>query len=109
MRDTETLPLTALQTTSTVSILFCYFTLSAEDYRWHWRSFLVGGGSSFWLFAYGIFFWSTRMELPGLSNKILFLGYLLLISLVDFLLFGAIGFFASYMYIRRIYGAIRID
>ncbi|KDN43412.1 hypothetical protein K437DRAFT_257475 [Tilletiaria anomala UBC 951] len=96
-------------TTATVSVLFCYFTLSSEDYRWHWRSFTVGGGSAFWLFAYGIFFWSARMELPGLANKVLFVGYLFLLSLVDFLLFGAIGYFACYSYIRRIYGSIRID
>ncbi len=54
-------------------------------------------------------FWATRLELPGLANKVLYVGYLFLLSLVDFLLFGSIGFIASYIYVRRIYAAIRID
>lgn len=28
-------------TTATVTILFTYFVLCAEEYRWHWRAFLV--------------------------------------------------------------------
>jgi Endomembrane protein 70 len=28
-------------TTATVTILFTYFILCAEEYRWHWRAFLV--------------------------------------------------------------------
>lgn len=96
-------------TSATVSILFCYFHLCAEDYRWHWRSFLTGGASAFWLFAYGIFFWFTRLNLPGLSSKILFLGYLSVLSVLDFLLFGFIGFIACYMCICRIYRHIRVD
>ncbi len=34
-------------TTATVTILFTYFILCREDYRWHWRAFLTGGGSAF--------------------------------------------------------------
>ncbi|KAF8906510.1 hypothetical protein CPB84DRAFT_1959938 [Gymnopilus junonius] len=40
-------------TTATVTILFTYFLLCAEEYRWHWRSFLIGGGSAVWILAYG--------------------------------------------------------
>jgi transmembrane 9 superfamily member 2/4 len=40
---------------------------------------------------------------------VLYVGYLFLIALVDFLLFGSIGWFACYTYVRRIYAAIRID
>lgn len=121
--------MTAL-TTATVTILYVYFALCAEDYRWHWRAFMTGGGSSFWLFAYGVspppcllshsesfadtpltqlFYWATRLELPGLSNKILFLGYLSLLTLVNFVLFGTIGWGASWMAVRRMYTAVRVD
>ncbi|WFD36473.1 hypothetical protein MCUN1_003352 [Malassezia cuniculi] len=96
-------------TTATVSILFCYFHLCAEDYRWHWRAFLTGGASAFWLFAYGMFFWLTRLSLPSLSSNILFIGYLIVFSLLDFVLFGFVGFAACYVYIRYIYSHIRVD
>ena len=75
-------------TTATVTILFAYFHLCAEDYRWHWRAFVTGGAGAFWLFAYGLFFWATRLELGGTANKVLFLGYLSILSLLFFVLFG---------------------
>ncbi|CAK5281733.1 unnamed protein product [Mycena citricolor] len=96
-------------TTATVTILFTYFILCAEEYRWHWRAFLTGGGSAFWLLAYGLFFWASRLSLHSLSSAILYLGYLFLLVLLDFLVTGTIGFLASYWAVRRLYSAIRID
>lgn len=75
-------------TTATVTILFTYFILCAEEYRWHWRSFLIGGGSAFWVMAYGIFYWASRLSLDSLSSVVLYLGYLFLIALLDFLITG---------------------
>ncbi|KAJ7251464.1 hypothetical protein B0H12DRAFT_1296172 [Mycena haematopus] len=96
-------------TTATVSILFTYFCLCAEEYRWHWRAFLTGGGSAFWLLAYGLFFWASRLSLHSMSSAILYLGYLFLLVMLDFLITGTIGFLASYWAVRRLYSAIRID
>ena len=76
-------------TTATVSILFTYFILCAEEYRWHWRAFLAGGGSAFWLFAYGIFYFASRLKLDSLSGFVLYLGYLLLLCIFDFLVTGS--------------------
>lgn len=94
-------------TTATVSILFTYFLLCAEEYRcvclapqcpfreltrpdrrWHWRAFLTGGGSAFWLLAYGLFYWASRLSLGSFQSACLYLGYLLLIALFDFLVTG---------------------
>ncbi|KAF9012356.1 hypothetical protein BDQ17DRAFT_1343744 [Cyathus striatus] len=96
-------------TTATVTILFTYFNLCAEEYRWQWRSFLIGGGSAFWIIAYGIFYWVSRLSLDSLSSTVLYLGYLSLIALLDFLITGTIGFLASYWAIRKLYSTIRID
>ncbi|TFK21965.1 endosomal P24A protein [Coprinopsis marcescibilis] len=96
-------------TTATVSILFTYFVLCAEEYRWQWRSFFVGGGSAFWIIAYGLFYWGTRLSLDSTSSRILYIGYLILIALLDFLVTGTIGFVASYWAVTRLYTAIRID
>jgi transmembrane 9 superfamily protein 2/4 len=96
-------------TTATVTILFTYFILCAEEYRWQWRSFLIGGGSAFWLFLYGLYYWASRLSLDSMSSVILYLGYLLLLVLMDFLVTGTIGFLASYWVVRKLYTAIRID
>ncbi|KAF9268906.1 Nonaspanin [Marasmius fiardii PR-910] len=96
-------------TTATVSILFTYFMLCAEEYRWHWRSFLIGGGNAFWLLAYGLFYWASRLSLDSFSSVALYLGYLFILTLLDFLATGTIGFLASYWAVRKLYSAIRID
>ncbi|KAI0703337.1 Nonaspanin [Cerioporus squamosus] len=96
-------------TTATVTILFTYFQLCAEDYRWHWRAFLTGGGSAFWLLAYGIVYWALRLSLDSFTSTVLYMGYLLLLALFDFLITGTIGFLATYWAVRRLYSAIRVD
>ncbi|TDL24197.1 Nonaspanin [Rickenella mellea] len=96
-------------TTATVTILFTYFNLCAEEYRWHWRAFLTGGGSAFWLLIYGIYYWVSRLSLDSLSSVVLYFGYLLLLVLLDFLVTGTIGFLATYWAVRKLYTAIRID
>jgi len=63
-------------TTATVSILFTYFILCAEEYRWHWRSFLVGGGSAFWVFVYGTWYWASRLNFDSFTSVVLYFGYL---------------------------------
>ncbi|KAI0819995.1 Nonaspanin [Trametes gibbosa] len=96
-------------TTATVTILFTYFILCREDYRWHWRAFLTGGGSAFWLLGYGIVYWASRLSLDSFSSTVLYFGYLLLLALLDFLVTGTIGFLATYWAVRRLYSAIRVD
>lgn len=58
-------------TTSTVTVLLAFFSLSSEDHRWAWRSFHTGGGVALWLFGYGLLYWATRLSLAGFASKIL--------------------------------------
>ncbi|XAO25435.1 hypothetical protein I312_104258 [Cryptococcus bacillisporus CA1280] len=96
-------------TTATVTVLFVYFLLCAEEYRWHWRAFLIGGGSAFWLFAYGVWYWASRLYLNGFTSVVLYFGYLFLVSLLDFLIGGSIGYVATYFMLTRLYTSIRVD
>ncbi|WVQ79502.1 hypothetical protein IAT38_001601 [Cryptococcus sp. DSM 104549] len=96
-------------TTAAVTVLFVYFLLCAEEYRWHWRAFLIGGGSAFWLFAYGVWYWASRLSLDSFTSVVLYFGYLFLFSLLDFLVGGSIGYIATYFAIRRLYTSIRVD
>lgn len=72
--------------------------------------------------GYGLLYWATKvrltflsipcdrlrliscsqLKLDGLANKVLFLGYLLLIAGVMFLALGAIGFVSTYWFLRVI-------
>jgi transmembrane 9 superfamily protein 2/4 len=59
--------------------------------RWHWRAFVTGGGSAFWLLAYGLFYWVSRLSLDSFSSVVLYLGYLFLLVILDFLVTGQLS------------------
>ena len=50
--------------------------------RWHWRAFLIGGGSAFWVLAYGIVYWAMRLSLHSVTSAVLYIGYLLLLAIL---------------------------
>ncbi|XP_031624226.1 transmembrane 9 superfamily member 4 [Contarinia nasturtii] len=92
-----------------ISIVMTYFQLCGEDYRWWWRSFMVSGGSAVYIFVYSIFYFFTKLSITEFIPTLLYLGYTGLMVLTFWLLTGSIGFFAAYSFIRKIYGAVKID
>ncbi|KAK3089670.1 hypothetical protein FSP39_005498 [Pinctada imbricata] len=94
---------------SQISIVMVYFQLCGEDYHWWWRSFVVSGGSAVYVLAYSIFYFVTKLEITGFIPTLLYFGYTFLMVQTFFILTGTIGFFAAYFFIRKIYGAIKID
>lgn len=92
-----------------MSIVITYFQLNTEDYRWWWRSFFVGTGSAWWILIYSIFYYFTTLELQGFVPMLMFFGYSIMGTFVYGLITGTIGFFASYLFVMKIYGAIKAD
>jgi transmembrane 9 superfamily member 2/4 len=80
-----------------------------QDYRWWWRSFVVSGGSAVYVFAYSVFYFATKLEITEFIPTLLYFGYTGIMVLSFWLLTGTIGFFAAYAFIRKIYGAVKID
>ncbi|XP_003976709.2 transmembrane 9 superfamily member 4, partial [Takifugu rubripes] len=94
---------------SQISIVMVYFQLCAEDYRWWWRTFLVSGGSAFYVLIYAIFYFVNKLDIVEFIPSLLYFGYTALMVLTFWLLTGTIGFYAAYMFIRKIYAAVKID
>ncbi|XP_077302874.1 transmembrane 9 superfamily protein member 4 [Arctopsyche grandis] len=94
---------------SQISIVMVYFQLCGEDYHWWWRSFIVSGGSAVYVLAYAVFYFFTKLEITEFIPTLLYIGYTGLMVLTFWLLTGTIGFFAAYAFIRKIYGAVKID
>lgn len=92
-----------------MSIVMTYFLLSSGDYRWWWRSFMVGTGSAWWIFIYSIYYYITTLKVDGFVSGLLFFGYSLIGCIIYGLITGTIGFMASYFFVRRIYAAIKAD
>lgn len=94
---------------SQISIVITYFQLCGEDYHWWWRSFIASGGSAFYIFAYSIFYFITKLDITEFVPSMLYFGYTLLICLTFWILTGTIGFIASYIFVRKIYAAVKIE
>jgi transmembrane 9 superfamily protein 2/4 len=96
-------------TCAEITIVMCYFQLCNEDYRWWWRSYLSAGSSGGYLFLYSMWYFFSKLSIEGLVPSVLYFSYMGMISITFFILTGSIGFFACLWFVRRIYGAIKVD
>ncbi|KAE8354045.1 hypothetical protein BDV28DRAFT_131955 [Aspergillus coremiiformis] len=96
-------------TTAATTVLLVYFLLCAENYRWQWRAFAGAGMTGGYVFLNALLFWATRVSFGGLTGAVLYVGYSALIGVIVFILTGSIGFFASWAFVQRIYGSIKVD
>ncbi len=96
-------------TCAEIAIVFVYFQLCAEDYRWWWRSWLVPGASAIYVALYSAFYCATRLQIAGFAPMMLYIGYTLLASVSFFLVTGCIGYLATFTFVWRIYDAVKVD
>jgi transmembrane 9 superfamily member 2/4 len=103
-----------------ISIVLVYFQLCAEvpsrhprsslqDYHWQWRSFFTGGSISIYVLLYSLYHYAHRLTNAGPVALVLFIGYMVIVAYLLFILAGFVAFMASFMFIRKIYGSIKLD
>ena len=73
---------------ASVTIMFVYYLLCAEEYRWQWRAFNGAGAGAGFVFAFALIYWILRLRFSGLTSVVLFVGYSALISFLFFILTG---------------------
>jgi len=95
--------------TAFITIALTYFQLAIEDHRWWWRSFFSGGSTGFFVFAYCFFYYFGRSSMFGFMQTSFFFGYMLMASYAAFIMLGTIGYAFSFIFVRRIYSAIKCD
>lgn len=94
-------------TSTLVSIIVVYRSLCLENWRWQWRSFIVGGlGCAFYIFLYSIAF--TRFKFTGFVTVILYMSYSTLICAVSCLITGSIAFMCNMFFVKRIFSSIKV-
>ncbi|RVX68211.1 hypothetical protein B0A52_08720 [Exophiala mesophila] len=86
-----------------------YIQLCAENYHWWWQSFFVGGASGAWIFIYSIWYYWTRLHIEGFISSLLFFSYSALACAVYAMATGTIGLLTAYVFVRRIYGGVKVD
>lgn len=96
-------------TCAQVSIVMSYLQLCAENHRWWWLSFMNTASAGFYLFLYSLWFLSSRLDMVGFLPVLVYLTYMAMISICFGLFCGAVGFLSTFLFVRTIYGAVKVD
>lgn len=96
-------------TCAEITIVLCYFQLCSEDYAWWWRAYFTSGSSAVYLFAYSCFYFYSKLPITKTVPMLMYFGYMTIISYGFFCFTGSIGFYACYIFVRSIYGSVKID
>ena len=95
--------------TACITIALTYVQLSHENHRWWWLSVISGGATSIFVYLYSMYFLVNESHMTGLLQLSFYFGYMGLLCYGLFLMLGAVGFFASMIFVRQIYRSIKCD
>lgn len=96
--------LIAVITNVEVTVTMMYLLLNHEDHQWHWKSFLYGSASAFYIFAHAMFYFLSRLQY-GLLSGMVYFGYTVLFCLLYALVQGMLGYVVSSLFVSKIYSA----
>lgn len=92
---------------TTVAIIF--FQLSAENWKWWWNSFIIGGSAGLFIFAFSVHWWYRTSSMFGWMQWSFYFLQMAVVSYYFFIMLGTVAFFACLAFIRAIYGSLRIE
>ena len=102
-------------TCAEVSIIYCWWKLKRENYRWWWTSFSVPGSVALYIYVYSTFvlFFGERRNytysyffaIPSNRNwtAVIYFGYMGLFSVAVFFMAGSIGLFSCLLFNKKMY------
>lgn len=93
-----------------ISVLCTYVQLCAEDYLWWWQSFYRGGSVAFYVALYAVgFLGSSLHNLNGFLPILTYLSYMSIMILGLFTAMGTVGFASSFIFVYKIFAAVKQD
>jgi len=95
--------------TCAVTIGLTYFQLQSEDWRWCWTSLFTAGSTGCYIFAYSLFYYRYRSYMTGVLQAAIFFGYTAIVSWSFLLMLGATGWWATFLFLKHIYKAIKAE
>lgn len=90
-----------------ISVLTVYITLCRDEYRWWWLSFQVPAFSAFYMFVYAIYYYEFQLSISDFTSTVMYYGYMSVGCIVFALITGSMGFFCSFIFVRKIYSLIK--
>jgi hypothetical protein len=95
--------------TSFITVSLLYFQLTREDHKWWWQSFMNGGSTGLFIFAYSFYYLFHRSNMDGFLQLSFYFGYTGLVAYSFFLMLGFVGFMSSFTFVEYIYKAVKTD
>merc|ERR1711935_208552 len=86
-----------------VTVVGTYFLLNAENYHWHWTSFISAASTAFYVYVYSIYYFIFKTKMTGFFQTCFYFGYTAMFCLGLGLMCGAVGYFGANAFVRRIY------
>ena len=96
-------------TIAEVTIITTYLQLCAENYNWWWQSFVTGGSFAVWVFVYSVWYFWTRLQVEGFVSTLLYLCYSAVGCGVLGLAGSTVSVCVAWVWVRRIYGGVKVD
>lgn len=95
--------------TSFITVALLYFQLAREDHRWWWASYINGGMTGLFIYAYSFYYYFHRSGMNGVLQTSFYFGYMAIISFAFFLMLGSAGFQFSLVFVKYIYSRVKCD
>eukprot|EP00980_Cylindrotheca_fusiformis_P017117 scaffold5260_cov101-Cylindrotheca_fusiformis.AAC.1 len=92
--------------TSFITVTLLYFQLAREDHRWWWASYINGGMTGIFIYAYSFYYYFNRSGMSGVLQSSFYFGYLAVVSFAFFLMLGSAGFQFSLVFVKYIYSRV---
>jgi transmembrane 9 superfamily protein 2/4 len=92
-----------------ISVITTYMHLQREDYKWHWRAFVTPALSAVYLFICATVYFAFRLHIANMLSWFVLALYCLLLCMCLSVMVGAVGYLAAFVFMRKIYSAIKTD
>jgi len=92
-----------------VTVVCTYFLLNAEDYRWHWTSFLCGASISIYVYLYAAYYYFLKTKMSGMFQTAFYFGYMAMFAMGLGVMCGSFGYSGASLFVHQIYKNLKID
>ncbi|CCG20705.1 endosomal transmembrane protein [Candida orthopsilosis Co 90-125] len=80
-----------------------------NDANWTWLSFKVGSSIAWYIYAYSIYYFITVLNIDDFVSSLLYFSYMGLACFIISIACGAVGVITGLLFIRKIYGAVKLE
>ena len=91
------------------AVFLTYLRLVRMDHNWWWPAFLTGGSYGVWIFLYGAYYFVRVLHIRNIWSVVLYFGYNLMIAYGASVMTGAVGFVAAELFVKTIFGSLRLE